>query len=158
MSSFLRPYTFPPLDLALLRDWDRKMQLLAEKSARLPITAVSGVPSWMLLLFERLRQITGKERLIDIWPTLRLVIHGGTKFDPYRGLFRQVVGSDAVRFLEVYPASEGFLATEDPRHDQLRLLLDHGIFYEFVPVGELKSDARPGTRWPTSCPACSTPW
>ncbi len=141
VSSFLRPYTFPPLDLALLRDWDRKMQLLAERSARLPITAVSGVPSWMLLLFERLRQITGKERLIDIWPRLRLVIHGGTKFDPYRRLFREVIGSDDVQLLEVYPASEGFIASEDPRHGLLRLLPDHGIFFEFVPVDELAAGA-----------------
>src|SRR5262249_835004 len=124
VSRFLRPYTFPPLDLALMRDWDRKMQLLAERSAALPITAVSGVPSWLLRLFERLRQITGRERLIDVWPGLRLVIHGGTKFDPYRALFRQIVGSDDVQFVEVYPASEGYVATEDPRHGLLRLLPD----------------------------------
>jgi hypothetical protein len=137
LSAFLRPYTFPPLDLALMRDWDRKMQLLAERSAALPITAVSGVPSWLLVLFERLRQITGRERLIDTWPALRLVVHGGTRFDPYRALFRQVIGSDEVHFLEVYPASEGFVATEDPRHGLLRLLPDHGVFFEFVPAAEL---------------------
>jgi GH3 auxin-responsive promoter len=138
--SILRPYTFPPLDLALTRDWDQKMRLLVERSAALPITAVSGVPSWLLVLFDRLRQFTGRERLIDVWPTLRLVIHGGTRFDPYRTLFRQIVGSEEVTFLEVYPASEGFVATEDPRHGLLRLLPDHDVFFEFVPVGELASD------------------
>src|SRR5262249_51874618 len=67
------------------------------------------------------------------------VIHGGTKFDPYRALFRQVIGSEDLQFLEVYPASEGFVAAEDPRHGLLRLLPDHGVFFEFVPVGELQS-------------------
>jgi hypothetical protein len=167
LSSFLRPYTFPPLDLALMRDWDRKMQLLAERSAALPITAISGVPSWLLVLFERLRQITGRERLIDIWPMLRLVIHGGTKFDPYRSLFRQVIGSDDVQLLEVYPASEGYVATEDPRHGLLRLLTDHGIFFEFVPVAELQSpsptrhtvaDVVPGVQYAVVMTTCAGLW
>jgi hypothetical protein len=140
LSDLLRPYTFPPLELALLRDWDRKMQLLAERSAELPITVVGGVPSWLLLLFERLQQVTGRERIADVWPALRVVIHGGTKFDPYRALFRRLIGSDAVHLLEVYPASEGFIATEDPRYELLRLLPDHNIFFEFVPVEELGQD------------------
>src|SRR5262249_53411267 len=115
VSSVLRPYTFPPLDLALERDWDCKLHQMAEQSAALPITLVSGVPSWLLVFFERLLQITGRSRIANVWPTLRVVVHGGTKFDPYRTLFRRVVGSDAVAFLETYPASEGFVAAEDPR-------------------------------------------
>jgi hypothetical protein len=140
LSSVLRPYTFPPLDIALLRDWERKIDLLAEGSARLPITVVGGVPSWLLLLFERLRRITGKEQVADVWPTLRVVVHGGARFDPYRAVFRRIIGSDAVRYLDVYPASEGFIATEDPRYQLLRLVPDHGIFFEFVPVEELGRD------------------
>jgi hypothetical protein len=140
LSDLLRPYTFPPLDLALLRDWERKMQLLAERAAGLPITVVGGVPSWLLLLFERLLEVTGRERLADVWPALRVVVHGGTKFDPYRALFRRLIGSDAVRFLEVYPASEGYIATEDPRHGLLRLIPDHNVFFEFVPVEDLGKD------------------
>jgi hypothetical protein len=76
----------------------------------------------------------------EVWPQLRLVVHGGTKFDPYRELFKKEIGSDAVHFCEVYPCSEGFVATEDPRHGLLRLVPDHGIFFEFVPVEELGSD------------------
>jgi hypothetical protein len=139
--AMLRPYTFPPLDLALLRDWDRKMDLLAERSLREPITAVGGVPSWLLLLFERLLQITGKKCVAEAWPALRAVIHGGTKFDPYQALFRRLVGSPDVHFHETYPASEGFIACEDPRHDLLRLLPDLGIFFEFVPVAEVETNA-----------------
>ena len=78
--------------------------------------------------------------MADIWPTLRLVIHGGTSFGPYRSLFRRMMGNDQVHFQETYPASEGFVATEDPRHGLLRLIPDHGIFFEFVPVEDLGKD------------------
>jgi hypothetical protein len=134
------PYTFPPLDLSLISQWEVKLQLIAERSVREPISAVSGVPSWVLALFDRVKQITGKRTVSEVWPHLRLVVHGGTKFDPYRELFVREIGSDAVKFLEVYPCSEGFIATEDPRHRLLRLMPDHGVFFEFVPVGEVGSD------------------
>lgn len=137
--SILRPMTYPPLDLAMLTDWEEKLDRMAEQSARLPVTLVSGVPSWLLVLFERLRQLTGRECIAEIWPTLRVVVHGGTRFDPYRGLFRRLVG-EGVSFLETYPASEGFVAAEDPRHGMLRLIPDHGVFFEFVPVEELDQD------------------
>jgi hypothetical protein len=136
-SPLLRPYSFPPVELALVKDWEQKMRLLAERAASLPITMISGIPSWLLVLFDRLRQVTGKERIADVWPMLRLLIHGGTRFDPYREVFRRQVGSPDVHFLEVYPASEGFIATEDPRHRLLRLVPDHGLFFEFVPADEL---------------------
>src|SRR5262249_58344141 len=108
-----RPFPPPPADVALDRDWECKMERLAREAAGLPITMLSGVPSWLLVLFDRLRRLTGKG-VPDVWPMLRLVIHGGTRFDPYRGLFRRLLG-DGVRLLETYPASEGFVATEDPR-------------------------------------------
>jgi hypothetical protein len=141
-SALLRPYSFPPVELALIKDWDQKMRVLAERGAQLPITMLSGIPAWLLVLFDRLRQVTGKGRIADVWPMLRLLIHGGIKFDPYRELFRQQVGSPDVHFVEVYPASEGFIATEDPRYRLLRLVPDHDLFFEFVPVDELGS-ARP---------------
>jgi hypothetical protein len=131
------PFTFPPRDLALLSDWEKKLTRLAEQSLTQPITMISGVPSWLLVLFERLRQITGKDCIADIWPMLRLVIHGGTSFAPYRNLFRQMIGRDDVHFLETYPASEGFIAAEDHRFGMLRLIPDHNVFFEFVPVAEL---------------------
>jgi hypothetical protein len=141
-SSWMGPFSFPPVELALVKDWEQKMTTLARTAAGLNITMLSGVPSWMLLLFERLRQATGKEHISDIWPGLRLVIHGGTKFDPYRDLFRQQIGSDAVHFTEVYPASEAYIAAQDHRHGLLRLIPDHDVFFEFVPVENLES-ARP---------------
>jgi hypothetical protein len=167
VGDLLRPYTFPPLDLALLRDWDRKMQLLAERSAELPITVFGGVPSWLLLFCERLCQVTGREHVAEVWPTLRVVVHGGAKFDPYHALFRRLVGSDAVHFLEVYPASEGFVATEDPRHGLLRLIPDHNLFFEFVPVEELGkdrparhtvADLEPGVQYAVVLTTCAGLW
>jgi hypothetical protein len=139
-SSWMRPFAFPPVEMALMKDWEQKMTRLAEASAKLPITMLSGVPSWMLVLFERLRQVTGKERIIDVWPTLRLVIHGGTKFDPYREIFRRKIGSDSVHYTEVYPASEAYVAAEDHRYGMLRLIPDHDVFFEFVPVEDLDSE------------------
>jgi acyl-CoA synthetase (AMP-forming)/AMP-acid ligase II len=136
-SPLLRPFTFPPVELALVSDWETKMDLLAQQSVRLPITMVSGVPSWLLVLFDRVRQLTGCDTISEVWPGLRLVIHGGTRFDPYRALFQRVLGNPKIKLLETYPASEGFIAAEDPRHGLLRLIPDHGIFLEFVPVTEI---------------------
>jgi hypothetical protein len=167
VAPLLRAYTFPPLELGLLTDWEAKVQVLAEHSAWLPVTVLSGVPSWLLILFDRLKRVTGRERIADIWPTLQVVVHGGTKFDPYRNLFRREIGSDAVRFLETYPCSEGFVATEDPRHGLLRLLPDHGVFFEFVPVEDLGKDrpARhtvadlvPGVQYAVALTTCAGLW
>ncbi|HEV3437430.1 MAG TPA: GH3 auxin-responsive promoter family protein, partial [Gemmata sp.] len=137
---FLRPYMFPPLSLSLLTNWEEKLTRFTELSVCEPITAFSGVPSWMLALFDRLKRFTGKKTVTEVWPDLRLIIHGGTKFDPYRDLFRKEIGSDAVKFCEVYPCSEGFIATEDPRYGLLRVVPDHNIFFEFIPVEELEKE------------------
>jgi hypothetical protein len=165
-SALLRPFTYPPPEVALLRDWDEKMRRLARDAVRLPITMLSGVPSWLLVLFDHLRRVSGRDAIADIWPGLRLVIHGGTRFDPYRPLFRRLLGP-AVRLLETYPASEGFIATEDPRHDLLRLIPDHNLFFEFVPVGELDRDRptrhtvaeiEPGVQYAVILTTCAGLW
>jgi hypothetical protein len=142
----LRPYFYPPPEVALLGNWEQKVQILAEQSARLPITVISGVPSWLLTLFDYLKRVTGKATIAEVWPTLRLVIHGGAMFEPYRRVFRETIGSDRVVFQDTYPASEGYVGVEDKRYDLLRLIPDHGIFFEFVPVEELGSD-RPRRHW-----------
>jgi hypothetical protein len=123
----------------LINDWDVKLDQLAAASINQPITLVSGVPSWLLVLFDRVRQVTGKGTIRDVWPTLQVVVHGGTSFQPYRRLFREVIGDDSVHLIETYPASEGFIASEDPRREMLRLIPDNDIFFEFVPAEELAS-------------------
>ena len=146
VNELLRPYTFPPLELALEPNWDRKLALLAERSLNEPITLVGGVPSWLLTLFQRLLDLSGKSTLAEVWPTLEVVVHGGVKFDPYRDAFAEILGSSTIRLQETYPCSEGFIAFGDPLTGLLRLVFDHGIFYEFVPVDELAS-AQPTRHW-----------
>ncbi len=136
----LRPYIFPPYDMMLITDWDAKVRKFAELAARERITAISGIPAWMLVLFGKLKEVTGKKSVADVWPELRLIIHGGTKFDPFRDIFKREIGSDAVKFCEVYPCSEGFIATEDPRYNLLRVVPDHNIFFEFVPFDEFDNN------------------
>lgn len=136
-----RPYTFPPLDLALESDWDRKLERLAERSLDQPITLVSGVPSWLLMLLRRVLELSGKSTIGEVWPTLEAIVHGGVKFDPYKPAFRAMIGRADVLFHETYACSEGFLAHDDPATGLLRLLVDHGIFYEFIPTAEYDPDA-----------------
>lgn len=146
VGSWLRPYTFPPLETALLPNWDTKLNRMAEDSLRQPITLVSGVSSCLVSLFQKVLELSGKTTVAEVWPTLELVVHGGVKFDPYREPFRTLIGSPDVYLMESYPCSEGFIAHGDPATGLLRLLLDHGLFYEFVPVDELGSD-RPTRHW-----------
>ena len=142
----LRPYTFPPLDLALDPNRDRKLAALVERSLSEPITLVSGVSSCLVTLFQRLLEKSGKATVAEVWPRLEVVVHGGVKFDPYRDTFQALLGSTAIRLQESYPCSEGFIAFGDPATGLLRLLLDHGLFYEFVPVDELDAE-RPARHW-----------
>jgi hypothetical protein len=143
---FLRPYTFPPLELALESDWDRKLALLAERSVAERITLIGGVPSWLLALFGRLLELTGRSTIAEVWPSLEVVVHGGVKFDPYRRSFDEILGDPQVRLQESYPCSEGFIAFGDPATGLLRLVFDHGLFYEFIPVDEL-DQPNPTRHW-----------
>jgi hypothetical protein len=146
LSSWKRPYTFPPLELALEPNWDKKLSLLAERSLHKRITMVVGVPSWMLALFQRVLALSGKSTIAEVWPHLEAVVHGGVKFDPYRQAFTTILGDPSVVLQETYPCSEGFIAFGDAASGFLRLMFDHGIFFEFVPVDELKSE-RPTRHW-----------
>ena len=163
----VRPYTFPSLELSTIGDWEIKLPRLAESSIKEPIAAVSGVPSWMLKLFDAVLQISGKKTIADVWPELRLVVHGGTLFDPYREAFQRTIGHDACKFVDVYPCSEGFVATEDPRHGLLRLVPDHDLFFEFIPVEEVGRDrplrhtlrtARVGVNYAIVLTSCAGVW
>jgi len=146
LSPLLRPYTFPPLELALDSDWDRKLAGLAAQGVSQPITLVGGVPSWLLLLFERVLEKSGKATVAEVWPNLELVVHGGVNFDPYREAFRSILGSPEIRLQETYPCSEGFIGFGDIATGLLRLVFDHGLFYEFVPLDELDLP-RPTRHW-----------
>jgi hypothetical protein len=104
------------------------------------------VTSVLLSLFQRLLDLSGKSTIAEVWPTLEIVVHGGVKFDPYRESTLAFLGDDSIRVQESYPCSEGFIAFGDRESDLLRLVFDHGIFFEFVPLEELGSE-RPTRHW-----------
>jgi hypothetical protein len=136
---YLRHLYSPGREVAAIENWEEKIVRIAEVASKQDIRGISGIPSWMVILFETVLEVTGKRHVRDVWPNLRLLIHGGVDFSPYRADFRERLGDD-VTFFEVYPASEGFVAmTGDLERHDLLLMLDYGIFYEFVRVDELES-------------------
>jgi hypothetical protein len=142
-----RARTFPPRDLALIEDWERKIATLAPLSLAAHVTSISGTPSWLLLFFEHLGRLHPGARLAQLYPELELLVHGGVGFAPYRTVFAAWLEGSRAETREVYPASEGFIAIADRGEGEgLRLLLDNGIFYEFVRPSELRAPA-PARRW-----------
>ena len=132
----------PSLEVALMDEWEDKMERMAEITAGENVTSILGVPTWTLVLLEKILARTGKQNILDVWPNFEVFIHGAVAFQPYRDLFqKQVFPSSTVRYLEVYNASEGFFAVQDDirRIGEMMVMLDYGIFYEFVPMDEVDS-------------------
>ena len=135
-----RPFAYPPPDIARLTDWTEKMARLADAAPRADIRSISGTPSWLLLFFDELarRHPERGVRLADFFPNLELVVHGGVNFAPYRARFAEWLEGSRAETREVYAASEGFIAGADRGEGEgMRVNLDHGIFYEFVPLAEI---------------------
>jgi hypothetical protein len=126
----------PELKIALMDEWEEKIEKLAENTIHENVTSVSGVPTWTIVLFQRILELTGKKNIKEVWPSLELYMHGGVAFHPYKDQFKRLIGED-IHYLEMYNASEGFFAAQDlPGSEGMLLFLDHGIFYEFMPVEE----------------------
>ena len=126
----------PELQIALLDEWENKIEQLAENTVRENVTSISGVPTWTLVLLKKILENTGKKNILEVWPSLELYIHGGVSFTPYREQFAKIIGGD-INYLEMYNASEGFFAAQDyPGDDGMLLFTNHGIFMEFMPVEE----------------------
>lgn len=126
----------PELKIALMDEWEQKIEKLAENTINENVTSVSGVPTWTLVLFQRILELTGKKNIKEVWPSLELYMHGGVAFHPYKDQFKRLIGDD-IHYMEMYNASEGFFAAQDiPGSDGMLLFLDHGIFYEFMPLEE----------------------
>ena len=129
----------PGPDVSSIADWETRIEAVAEVIARQDLRLISGMPSWMLILFERVARLEGPRRpLGERWPNLGVFVHGGVSFAPYRSIFDERVGRPLER-VEVYPASEGFVALQTERSGGLSLMLDYGLFYEFVPFEDLRS-------------------
>jgi hypothetical protein len=126
----------PELSIALMDEWEHKIERLAHSTIIENVTSISGVPTWTLVLIKKILQITGKETLTEVWPNLELYLHGGVSFTPYRDQFKKLIGKD-ITYLDLYNASEGFFAAQiNATDDGMLLFLQHGIFYEFMPVEE----------------------
>lgn len=124
----------PELSIALLDEWEDKIEQLAKVTAEENVTSLAGVPTWTLLLLKRILAIKGKSTIKEVWPNLELYINGGVSFIPYREQFDRIIGGK-INYLEIYNASEGFFAgQQSPDDDGMLLFTEHGIFYEFMPV------------------------
>lgn len=127
----------PDLSIALMNEWEEKIEKIAQSTLNENVTYIAGVPTWTIVLIKRMFEIAGTKDLHEIWPNLELYIHGGVSFKPYRKQFEQFFPKRNINYLESYNASEGFFAAQDALSDDgMLLFLNHGIFYEFLPVEE----------------------
>ena len=125
----------PNNEVSLMADWELKMQAIVDQTIRENVTSLAGVPSWMLVLLNNVLESTGKSNLFEIWPNLEVYFHGGVNFDPYIEQYNAILPKDNFRYYEIYNASEGFFAIQDRNaNKELLLMLDYGIFYEFIPM------------------------
>lgn len=130
-------FRLPELSIALMTEWEEKIERMAHSTINENVTYIAGVPTWTLVLIKRIFEITGKNNLLDIWPNLELYIHGGVNFTPYRRQFEQLIPSPRMNYRETYNASEGFFAAQDRDDEEgMLLFLNHGIYYEFMPMDE----------------------
>ena len=134
----------PELDVILMAEWESKLEKLAHHTIKENVTSMAGVPTWLMLLLKRILEITGKQTIKEVWPSLELYMHGGVSFVPYRAQFDKLIGAP-INYLEMYNASEGFFAGQDDiTAEGMLLMCDHGIFYEFAPAEEWGKED-PGT-------------
>jgi len=125
----------PNNEVSLMADWELKMQAIVDQTIQENVTSLAGVPSWMLVLLNNVLESTGKSNLFEIWPNLEVYFHGGVNFDPYIEQYNTILPKDNFRYYEIYNASEGFFAIQDRNaNKELLLMLDYGIFYEFIPM------------------------
>ncbi len=123
----------PSNKVSLMSDWEYKMQAIVDETINENVTSLTGVPSWMLVLLNNILQHTGKQNLLEIWPNLEVYFHGGVSFTPYIDQYKAILPQKEFRYYEIYNASEGFFAIQDRNNSsELLLMLDYGIFYEFI--------------------------
>jgi hypothetical protein len=129
----------PSQQVALMDKWEEKLEKITHETILENVTSIAGVPSWNLVMINYILDYTGKKNLLEVWPNLELFIHGGVSFTPYREQFEKLIPSSQMHYLEAYNASEGFFAIQDDPNDSgMLLMLDYGIFYEFIPMDDFE--------------------
>ena len=127
----------PSQEVALMAEWETKMEAIIDETINENITSLVGVPSWMLVLLNRVLEKTGKDNILEVWPNLEVYFHGGVNFNPYREQYQKLIPKEGFKYYETYNASEGFFAIQDINgSNELLLMLDYGIFYEFIPMDQ----------------------
>lgn len=138
VSSFVNHFRVPPKEVALMMDWEKKLPALVEASINQNITNISGVPSWFLTVIKAVMEKAGASSIHDVWPNLEVFFHGGIAFGPYREQYEAITDVSKMHYIETYNASEGFFATQNAIDDKsMLLLLNLGVFYEFMPLDQL---------------------
>ena len=132
----------PSQEVALMSEWETKMEAIIDETINENITSLAGVPSWMLVLLNRVLERSGKENILEVWPNLEVYFHGGVNFNPYKEQYKKLIPKENFKYYETYNASEGFFAIQD-RNDskELLLMLDYGIFYEFIDMKNYKGES-----------------
>jgi len=131
----------PKRSVALMDEWESKIEKMATSTISHSVTNILGVPSWTLLLLRRILEITGKNNILEVWPDLEVFFHGGVNFSPYRKQFEELIPSNQMHYMETYNASEGFFGLQDQTNSQdLLLMLDYGIYYEFIPMNQFEDE------------------
>ena len=131
----------PSSKTSLIPEWEDKVKAIIKESMNQKVTSFAGVPSWMLSLLQQVIEKTGKDNILEIWQDAEVYFHGGVSFEPYRNLYNKLFPSKDFKYFEIFNASEGFFAIQDPnRSTELLLMLDYGIFYEFIPVNGSESE------------------
>lgn len=128
----------PSRETALMSEWEEKIEKLAEETINEDVSSISGVPSWTLVLMNRILEKTGKSDIREVWPNLELFMHGGVSFKPYEKEFERIIPHEDMHYIESYNASEGFFGIQDQLGGDLLLMLDYGIFFEFIPMSDYK--------------------
>lgn len=127
----------PKQETALMSEWETKMEAIINETIHENITSLVGVPSWMLVLLNKVLEKTGKDNILEVWPNLEVYFHGGINFNPYREQYKKLIPKDDFKYYETYNASEGFFAIQDRNNsEEMLLMLDYGIFYEFIPMDQ----------------------
>ena len=131
----------PPAEIALIEEFEEKIEQIIDTSLDQNVTSLAGVPSWYLVLLKRILEKTGKKNILEVWPNLEVFTHGGVNFEPYREQYKKLIPSDDMHYMETYNASEGFFAIQDdPSLKEMLLMLDYGVFYEFIPMKEFGTE------------------
>ncbi|WP_053406492.1 GH3 auxin-responsive promoter family protein [Persicobacter sp. CCB-QB2] len=130
-------YRTPSLDIALMDEWEDKIEQMAQSTIQDDVTHFLGVPTWTLVLLQRVLEITGKSHIKEVWPNLEAFVHGAVAFEPYESSFNALIPKEGMHYMETYNASEGFFGIQDQKDSKdLLLMLDYGIYYEFIPMEE----------------------